>query len=201
MRCAVGLYSSQQPETSNEILLMPDNLNHPSIIDKLHAQLMKDTKDFCLIIDNVQYYQNKEWLSDMSRILSRIQMAMAHLDAPHQTMEYAALNEMDNRFELYCTLKEKLGDLDGYWMDYDLRTELDDQSGSLAGDFSDLYFEFKRSLALSRDSSVSDSLTGDRIAINDQSILHWTTGYLLNWGQHLMDAQKHLYTLKATERF
>jgi hypothetical protein len=192
----VELYSGQQTEVNNEILLIPENLNDPSIIDKVRAQLMRDTKDFCLIIDNVQYYQNQEWLSDMSRILSRIQMAMAHLDLPQQQIEYAALDEADNRFELYCTLKEKLGDLDGYWMNYDLRTELDDQSGSLAGDLSDLYFEFKRSLAL-----TGDLDKGNSSIINDQSILQWTTGYLLNWGQHLMNAQTHLYTLKATQRF
>jgi hypothetical protein len=97
---------------------------------------------------------------------------------------------MDNRFELYCSLKEKLGDLDGYWMDFDQRTEFDDQSGSLAGDFSDLYFEFKRGLVPGSDQSE----------IDHNAILQWKTGYLRNWGQHLLDAQKHLYTLKATDR-
>jgi hypothetical protein len=186
----VGLYSSHQSEISNELLSISDRLNHPSIKDKLHSQLIKDAKDYCLIIDNVQYYQNQEWLSDMSRILSRIQMAMAHLDSPQKKVEYTALNEMDNRFELYCSLKEKLGDLDGYWMDFDQRTEFDDQSGSLAGDFSDLYFEFKRGLVPGSDQSE----------IDHNAILQWKTGYLRNWGQHLLDAQKHLYTLKATDR-
>ncbi len=186
----MGLYSSQHSETSNELLVLSDNLNHPFIIDRLHIKLIKDAKDFCLIIDNVQYYQNKEWLLDMSRILSRIQMAMAHLDSPQQKISYSAQNELDNRFELYCTLKEKLGDLDGYWMDYDHKNEFDDQSGSLAGDFSDLYFEFKRCLAQNNNQSE----------LHPSSILQWKTGYLRNWGLHLLDAQKHLYTLKATER-
>ncbi len=190
MRHVVGLYSSQQSDNSNELLSMSENLSHPSIIDKLQAQLIKDAKDFCLIIDNVQYYQNQEWLADMSRILSRIQMAMAHLDSPRQKTAYTLPNELDERFELYCSLKEKLGDLDGYWMDFDQRAEFDDQSGSLAGDFSDLYFEFKRGL---------DQDT-DQIEINPKAIMEWKVGYLRNWGQHLLDAQKHLYTLKATER-
>jgi hypothetical protein len=187
----VGLYSSQQSETSNEILLMTDNLHHPSTIDKLHDQLIRDAIDFCHIIDNVQYYQDQEWLSDMTRILSRIQMTMTHMDSPQQKMEYRVLNEMDDRFDLYVKLKEMLGDMDGYWMDYDQKTEIDDQSGSLAGDFSDLYFEFKRGLELG----------GNQAEMNRQAILLWKTGYLLNWGQHLLDAQKHLYMLKATEHY
>ncbi len=186
----MGLYSSQHSENSNELLSLSDDLTHPSIIDKLSIQLIKDAKDFCLIIDNVQYYQNQEWLSDMSRILSRIQMAMAHLDSPQQKNTYSPTNQLDDRFELYCSLKEKLGELDGYWMDFDQRAELDDQSGSLAGDFSDLYFEFKRGLV-----SISDQPD-----INPKALTEWKTGYLRNWGQHLLDAQKHLYTLKATER-
>ena len=190
-RCVVGLYSNHQSETSNELLLMSDNFSHPSTIDKLQSQLIRDAKDFCLIIDNIQYYQNQEWLSEMSRILSRIQMAMTHMDSPKQKMDYTALNQMDDRFELYCKLKEMIGDMDGYWMDYDQKTELDDQSGSLAGDFSDLYFEFKRGLELS----------GDQIETNHQAILLWKTGYFLNWGQHLLDAQKHLYMLKASDRY
>ncbi len=187
----MGLYSSQPSETTNELLLMSDNFHHPSTINKLHHQLIKDAVDFCQIIDNVQYYQDQEWLSDMTRILSRIQMAMAHMESPKQKMEYRVLNEMDDRFDLYCKLKELLGDMDGYWMDYDQKTEIDDQSGSLAGDFSDLYYEFKRGLQLG----------GDQAEMTHQAILLWKTGYLLSWGQHLLDAQKHLYMLQATERY
>ncbi|MCH9697089.1 MAG: DUF5063 domain-containing protein [Gammaproteobacteria bacterium] len=186
----MGLYSNQYFETNKDLLSFSEDLNHPSIIDKLHLQLIKDAKDFCLIIDNVQYYENREWLSDMSRILSRIQMAMAHLDSPQQKAGYEIPKELDERFELYCTLKEKLGDLDGYWMEFDQRSEIDDQSGSLAGDFSDLYYEFKRGL---QESSA-------QLQPKPSAVMDWKIGYLRSWGQHLLDAQKHLYTLKATER-
>gem|GEM_PF-4249579 len=186
----MGLYSSQHSETDSDMLSLSENFTHQSLIDKLQTQLIKDAKDFCLIIENVQYYQNSEWLLDMSRILSRIQMAMAHLDSPQQNTAYTALSEMDNRFELYCTLKEKLGKLDGYWMEFDQRAEIDDQSGSLAGDFSDLYFEFKRGLTQQCDHAES----------NSRAIMLWKIGYLCNWGQNLLDAQRHLYTLKATQR-
>jgi hypothetical protein len=191
MRCVVELYSSQQSEIVNELLAVSGDLNQQPTIDKLYKQLITDAKDYCLMIENVQDYSNHEWLADMSRILSRIQMAMAHLDVPQYKAEYQALADMDARFELYCQLKEKLGKLDNYWMEYDIRTDFDDQSGSLSGDFSDLYFEFQRGLQA--------SMTADDVG--SQAISLWRAGYLCSWGQHLLDAQKHLFTLRVNSNF
>lgn len=187
----VGLYSSQQFEIVDDMLSVSDELNQQPTIEKLYKQLITDAKDFCLMIENVQDYSNHEWLSDMSRILSRIQMAMAHLDTPHYKADYHALSDMDARFELYCRLKEKLGELDNYWMEYDIRTDYDDQSGSLSGDFSDLYFEFQRGLQVK---AMTDDVSTEAISL-------WRAGYLCSWGQHLLDAQKHLFTLRVNSNF
>jgi hypothetical protein len=57
-------------------------------------------------------------------------------------------------------------------------------TGSLADDLTDIYCELKAGLSLLEE---EPSLARD----------NWRTGYRLHWGQHLVDASRHLYELGA----
>ena len=152
--------------------------------------MYKAAKDYCLIIENVSLYDNSQWLADMARILPRIQTAMARLDDPNLNYNYFALPDLEERFELYCQLKDQLGNIDAYRLDnYDESSEQEGLTGSLASDFADMYFEIKRGLTL-YESGTSNQQYALKI---------WQIGYVLNWKQHIANAQTQLLELQATD--
>jgi hypothetical protein len=149
--------------------------------------MINAAKEYCLLVEHLETYQNNQWLADAARILPRIQASMAYLDDSEIEYSYFALPDLEDRFELYCQLKDRFGDDDAYWLEYDSNAALEEITGSLASDFSDIYFELKRGLNLLN--------TGGG---EDKDVLRlWQTGYVLNWGQHLLNAQKHLYSLRV----
>lgn len=154
----------------------------------LHLQQMiSAAKEYCLLVEHLETYKNDQWLADAARILPRIQTSMAYLDQPEIEYSFFVLPDLEDRFELYCQLKDRFGEDDAYWLEYDSNSLLEEATGSLASDFSDIYFELKRGLNLLN--------TGEG---EDQDVLRlWQTGYVLNWGQHLLNAQKHLYSLRV----
>ena len=92
--------------------------------------------------------------------------------------------DLDARFELYTHLRMLLGDKDSYWMAFDVAQDGQSMSGSLADDLTDIYCELKHGLRLvDREPSK---------AMDD-----WCSGFRMHWGQHLMDAERHLYELKS----
>lgn len=148
-------------------------------------------KEYCLLIEHMENYNDEQWLADAARILPRIQTAMAYLDQPDIEYSFFCLPDLEERFELYCRLKDRLGEHDGYWLEYDSHAVLEEMTGSLASDFSDIYFELKRGVRLlnSGDGDESDVL---RL---------WQTGFVLHWGQHLANAQKHLMSLRVDSQY
>ncbi len=153
--------------------------------------MINAAKEYCLLVEHLETYKNSQWLADAARILSRIQACMAYLDQPEIEYSFFALPDLEDRFELYCQLKDRFGGDDTYWLEYDSSSLLEETTGSLASDFSDIYFELKRGLNLLN--------TG---AGEDRDVLKlWQTGYILNWGKHLLNAQKHLYSLRVNVQF
>ena len=142
-------------------------------------------REFCLIIENVELYKNKTWLSDIARILSELQTVMESLDDSEIEYSYFALPDLEARFEMYCSLKDQLGDFDAYFLEYDWAGSEEEMTGSLASDIVDIYFELKRGL----------DLFDTGIEYWDSARTMWQTGYLLIWGRHLANAQKHLSSL------
>jgi hypothetical protein len=62
-------------------------------------------------------------------------------------------------------------------------------SGSLADDLTDIYFDLKPGLELLP-------------AAHPEPVLRfWLESFELHWGQHLVDAERHLYALKLRRRF
>lgn len=144
-------------------------------------------RDFCLLVENLELYKDEQWLADLARILPRIQGSMTNLDDPDIEYSFFVLPDLEERFELYCRMKDRLGAYDHYWMEYDTGSISDEMTGSLASDLSDIYFELKRGLNLLR--------SGDATKLDLLRL--WQTGYILNWGERLVNAQKHLFSLRT----
>jgi hypothetical protein len=69
-------------------------------------------------------------------------------------------------------------------MEYDVAGDGQSMSGSLADDLTDIYCELKSGL---------DMLDGQP----QRAVEGWHLGFHLHWGQHLLDAERHLYDLNA----
>ncbi|MGD2084156.1 MAG: DUF5063 domain-containing protein [Chromatiales bacterium] len=133
---------------------------------------------------------NGSWLAKLADLLPRLHAAIKRLDPPADKSEHTLVADLDARFELFSHLRELLGDRDGYWMEFDVSSEEQQMSGSLADDLTDIYCELKHGLRLlERDPAEPlNALDG------------WRRGFKMHWGQHLVDAERHLYTLEARGR-
>lgn len=168
---------------------LSDNNNVVDYLSYL-AEMEDSARDFCLLVEHVEMVRNEQWLADAARILARIQGAMSHLDDPDIEYSFFSLPDLEDRFELYCRLKDRIGEYDSYWLEYDANSK-EEMTGSLAGDLSDIYFEFKRGLNLING--------GDATKLDVLRL--WQTGYILHWGEHLLNAQKHLFSLRIDHRY
>ncbi|MGH8551825.1 MAG: DUF5063 domain-containing protein [Methylococcales bacterium] len=143
-------------------------------------------RDFCLLVEHVELYKDRQWLPDLARILPRIQSSMTHLDDLGMEYSFFLLPDLEERFELYCRLKHRLGVHDNYPMEHDSDSVPEEMTGSLAGDLADIYFELKRGLNLANN---VDTCKIDLLRL-------WQTGYILHWGERLLYAQRHLFSLR-----
>ena len=66
----------------------------------------------------------------------------------------------------------------------DVYADDDHRTGSLADDLTDIYCELKNGLKL---------VDGEP----ERAMEDWHKGYHLHWGQHLVDAERHLYELRV----
>jgi hypothetical protein len=102
------------------------------------------------------------------------------------------LADFEDRFDLFSELRTCLGERDIYWLEYDhpgdISMDGEHRTGSLADDLTDIYFELKRGL------NMLEAAGPDKVA-------HlWESGFRQHWGQHLVDAERHLYALKVNDR-
>ncbi len=135
---------------------------------------------FCELIESIDQ-ADQSWLRQISAVLPRLHVAVAALGVAPESVELSSDIDLDVRFELYSNLRRLIGVRDSYWMEFDLMEE-ESASGSLADDLTDIYYELKRNLAhIERDASK---------AVNDLR-----SGFKFHWGQHLVDAERHLYVL------
>ncbi len=126
------------------------------------------------------------FLAEAARLLPRLHVAAEALSDTEAADDLLAGIDPERRFALFSRLREALGELDSYWTEFDVGRDWQEQSGSLADDLADIYWELKAGL---------DRLERERRPL---SILRcWGAGYRLHWGQHLVDAERHLYGLRA----
>ncbi|WP_242464313.1 DUF5063 domain-containing protein [Thiococcus pfennigii] len=129
----------------------------------------------------------QRWLAEIAELLPRLHAALWSLDARDVPRRLWGEVDLDGRFELYAHLLTLLGERDGYWLEFDRLDGEQAMTGSLADDLTDIYCELKEGLAL--------------LAAAPQWAIHgWLTGYVHHWGQHLVDAQRHLAALSAQGR-
>lgn len=152
--------------------------------------LANSASEYCHLIEHLEQV-NANWLDDLSTLLPRIHAAVCAISANDiDSCPPDSDIDLDLRFELFTRLRRLLGDQDEYRLDFDRVGETDGMSGSLADDFTDIYFELKKGLEL---------LGADPDAMS-HAVKVWYAGYLWHWGQHLVDAERHLYTLKVNDR-
>lgn len=139
-------------------------------------------RDYCNLIERADITDSK-WLEDMASILPQLHAAVAALGKADE-VDHSMKPDLDARFELFAELREVLGSRDGYWMQFDVDHDGHSMSGSLADDLTDIYCELKHGLKLM-------DLEPAR-ALDD-----WRNGFHVHWGQHLVDAERHLYDLQS----
>ena len=86
--------------------------------------------------------------------------------------------EFDERFTLFSRILDCLGDQAAYPVDLDENDEDQIESGSLADDFTDIYFDLKSGLEIYDQGDESLDLAQKK----------WLDTFQLHWGQHLFDA-------------
>ncbi len=139
---------------------------------------------YCQLIDRTGRAPGN-WLERLFELMPRLHAAVTALHA-YDTGEVAVSGvDLDERFELYSRLRKVLGERDSYWLEFDAAPEEMHMSGSLADDLTDIYFDLLQGLDL------LDEAWPQRAA------QVWQSTYRLHWGQHLVDAERHLYALKV----
>jgi len=131
---------------------------------------------YCQLIEG-EPAEPDPWLQRLWLQLARLHAAVAALGAHPEPHGPVAPSDLDARFELYARLRERLGPRDGYPTEFDW-------NGSLADDLTDIYCELKHGLRLFEESP-------------EQALEIWRHGFRVHWGQHLVDASRHLYHLAA----
>ena len=146
-------------------------------------ELAQCARLYCELIES-STKKNNEWLREISRLLPKLHAAVASLNNDHEPADHSLMADLDARFELFTHLRELLGERDGYWLEFDVAEDGQSMSGSLADDLTDIYCELKHGLRL-MDGEPGAAVAGLR------------EGFRVHWGQHLVDAERHLYELRA----
>ena len=161
-----------------------DPSRHP---DAGVQSLLNTARRYCALI-NASGPDVAAWLGEIAVLLPHLHAAMTSV---HRTVLHAQHDhpvDLDARFELFSHLRALLADRDGYFLEFDRAHDgADAMTGSLADDLTDIYCELKHGL--------------DAFDANPERALEtWFLGYEAHWGQHLVDAQRHLANLAAANR-
>jgi len=149
--------------------------------------LASSAGEYCNLIDHLDQV-NGDWLDNLTALLPRIHAAISSMEGrPIESCRTESSVDLDKRFELYSRLRKLLGDHDAYMLEFDKPDDSHGVSGSLADDFTDIYFELKKGLDLLEAEPGSMS----------RAVVVWYGGYVWHWGQHLVDAEKHLYDIQV----
>lgn len=151
-------------------------------------ELLEIARRYCRAIESLEE-GNRQPLAELNEILPQLHAAMTALTPAHEEAGDDTSVDLDQRFELFSRLHRLLGDLDAYWMEYDVTPDRQEMSGSLADDLTDIYCELKNGLTrLERNQDTRHTLG------------RWRAGFCKHWGQHVVDAERHLYSLSARDR-
>ena len=151
------------------------------------SEMVGVAERYCKLID-APVRNPDAWLESLYNLMPQLHSAVTLLNAYDAGDMQVAAVDLDDRFELYSRLRQQLGEQDSYWLEFDALPEEMHMSGSLADDLTDIYFDLQHGLEL------LDEAWPQRAA------QVWQTSYRLHWGQHLVDAERHLYALKVRDQ-
>lgn len=165
-------------------------MNAPSLTpcpsDAGTREVLSVARRYCELIESAGP-DNASWLRRVAQLLPRLHAAMASVAAVAIARHDHPV-DLDARFDLFSRLRQLLAERDGYFLEFDRAQDgAEAMSGSLADDLTDIYCELK---------------TGLRVYETDRAraLDAWATGYEYHWGRHLVDAERHLAVLTATNR-
>ncbi len=138
-------------------------------------------------MDNIEELEEREWLTLVSRSMAELHAAMAQFSFVDTDYKFFTLPDLDARFDLFCRLKLFFNECDSYQFGKS-EDAVKGEEGSLADDFTDIYLELKRGLNV-LDAGVFNG--------EEEVLKLWQSGFMLHWGQHLVDAQRQLYQLRV----
>jgi len=127
------------------------------------------------------------WLKEVALLLPRLRSAIRSLEGCTYAGNMDLTPDLEARFELYTHLVGVLGDRDAYWDELDRVDGPHVMTGSLADDLTDIYCELKHGLRM-----IDNDL--------EHSLRTWAEGFARHWGQHLIDAERHLSVLASEGR-
>jgi hypothetical protein len=154
-----------------------------------HSEELVDiARRYCDLIESLDS-GHRESLAPLNELLPRLHAAMTMVAPGQEEGGDDAAVDLDERFELFSRLHRMLGDLDAYWMEFDVTPHRQEMSGSLADDLTDIYYELKNGLVRLEQQDDARRTLG-----------RWRSGFCKQWGQHVVDAERHLYALAARHR-
>ena len=140
---------------------------------------------YCRLIENIDPMDCRTCLATMAGILPQLGAAAEQLPATAPDSVHTGAMEINARFELFSRIRSALGKLDAYRLEYDHSDDEQDLSGSLADDFTDIYFDLRYGLDLLAAHPDDPELAS----------ASWKTSYELHWQEHLQGATRQLDTL------
>jgi len=146
-------------------------------------EMVEVAQSYCSLIEGLGD-SREGWLEELAELLPRLHLAVSALNGTEVAVGHVMAVDLDARFELFSTLRSLLGEWDSYWLEFDSAADGQSMSGSLADDLTDIYCELKQGLRLLDEEPVK-AMSG------------WRSGYKVHWGQHLVDAERHIFNLRS----
>lgn len=143
-------------------------------------------------MEKVDQSNGKAQFVSFSRALAQLHSVALEFENGEINFSHFNFYELQPKFEMFCHLKDCLGECDSYPMEDESFSDPDHLTGSLADDLTDIYFELKWGL---------EQLDEHGESSQGRVLKKWQSSYLLHWGQHLVDAQRQLYRLRVDSLF
>lgn len=158
-------------------------------MNEKQQQLVEIAREYCGLIEQIDDGDN-DLFNTLIGLLPRLHASIVAFGSDKDINCHVGEADLDARFELFSRLKQVLGERDSYWLEFDNPENEFCKSGSLADDLTDIYCELKSGLLALEDQNKN---TG-------QAVEDWRCAYKFHWGKHLVDAEKHLLELQASNR-
>lgn len=144
------------------------------------AEFIETARAYCDLIDGIGKVRSREEsLLQLRETLGKLHLQVMALGAeePRKVPDYEHA-DFEARFELFLRVKGRLGESDRYHIDLVDSGSDEEPLGSLADDFTDIYFDLQQGLR-------AVDAEPDKL---EKPVHEWLETFRLHWGQHLFDA-------------